>query len=128
VDENICLYVDRNMLKTVFRNLIQNSIKFTENNGQLTVLAADKDDFVEISVKDTGVGMTPDLLENIFKLGGIQSLSGTANEHGSGLGLLLCKEFVELEGGKIWVESSVGHGSEFKFTLPKIVNLVTDKQ
>lgn len=120
VPENIYLHVDKNMVKTIFRNLLQNSIKFTNPNGQITVYANENEEYIEITVKDTGIGLTRELIDKIFKSEKVNSLLGTANETGTGLGLLLCKEFVELEGGKIWVESILGEGSEFKFTLPRI--------
>jgi len=119
IPDNLCVYVDKNMVKTIFRNLIINAVKFTDTNGEISIFANENTEFVEITIKDTGIGLSPELVDTIFKLEGINSLTGTANENGTGLGLLLCKEFVEIEGGKIWVESILGHGSEFKFTLPK---------
>jgi len=119
VPENMRVFVDKNMIKTVFRNLIINSVKFTDINGEISITALDKDPFIEITIKDSGIGISAEIMDKLFDIGGITSLVGTANETGSGLGLLLCKEFIEIEGGKIWVESSLGSGSEFKFTLPK---------
>jgi len=119
ISENIYATVDKNMIKTIFRNLINNGIKFTPNGGIINISATENQDFVEISIKDSGNGLSPEILENLFKIEAIKSLTGTENEKGSGLGLILCKEFVEIEGGKIWVESSIGNGSEFKFTIPK---------
>jgi len=121
VGEDVYVFADKNMVRTIFRNMINNGIKFTENNGVIIIFADVKDDYIEISVKDNGVGMTKEILTSIFSESTIQSLPGTNNEKGTGLGLLLCKEFVEIEGGKIWVESEVGHGSLFKFTLPRFI-------
>jgi signal transduction histidine kinase len=119
IPENIYAFADKNMVKTIFRNLLNNAIKYTETNGDIFVFASEKEQFIEVTVKDTGIGITMEIIEKIFKIEGINSAQGTAEETGTGLGLLLCKEFVEIEGGKIWVESILGQGSEFKFTLPK---------
>jgi len=126
VPDNVCAFVDRNMVKTIFRNLINNAIKFTETDGEISIFAKQAEQFVEITVKDSGTGITQGIIEKLFKIEGISSLPGTANEKGSGLGLLLCKEFVEIEGGKIWVESTLGQGSEFKFTLPRYIDQNAD--
>jgi len=128
VPENCCVYVDKNMLKTIFRNLIINAVKFTDINGEISIFANESDHFIEITIKDTGIGLSTEIIEKIFKIEGITSLDGTANETGTGLGLLLCKEFIEIEGGKIWVESSLGNGSEFKFTLPKNIEQMIDNE
>jgi signal transduction histidine kinase len=113
------------MVKTIFRNLIVNATKFTDTNGEITICAIEKEHFVEISIKDTGIGLSPEIITKLFDIDEIISLEGTVNETGTGLGLLLCKEFVEIEGGKIWVESNLGQGSEFKFTLPKNYDHIT---
>jgi len=117
--ENFYVHVDRNMLKIITRNLLTNAIKYTETCGKINISAKETEQFIEITVKDNGIGITPDIIENIFDFNRFRSTEGTAHEKGTGLGLLLCKEFVEIEGGKIWVESVLGQGSEFKFTLPK---------
>jgi len=126
IPENWCVYVDKNMVKTIFRNLITNSAKFTDLNGEISISANDKGQFVEIAIKDTGIGLSEEIIEKLFDVEGVTSLVGTASESGSGIGLLLCKEFVEIEGGKIWVESVLGEGCEFKFTLPKSSNISND--
>lgn len=117
VDSHILIYADENMIDTVLRNLISNSIKFTYAKGEVQIYALVKDDFVEITVKDNGIGIPPEELKNLFNIEVKNTSIGTANEHGSGLGLILCKDFVEKNGGKIWVESIPNVGSEFKFTL-----------
>lgn len=116
--DEIEVYVDENMLRTVLRNLISNAIKFTKFGGDIRVYAISKQDRVEITVTDNGVGIDEEIRNKLFSLETNETSIGTANEKGSGLGLILCKEFVEKHGGKIWVESELGKGSDFKFTLP----------
>tara|TARA_R110002049_G_scaffold2052_1_gene14788 strand:- start:3592 stop:4983 length:1392 start_codon:yes stop_codon:yes gene_type:complete len=115
---DIELFTDKNILGTILRNLITNAIKFTNYGGQIEVVATTDQYQVEISISDNGVGMSEETIRNIFDLSTNVTLPGTANENGSGLGLVLCKEFVEKLGGRLWVESEVGIGSNFKFTLP----------
>lgn len=117
-DEEIKIFGDKNLLKTVFRNLISNAIKFTNPEGEIKIIAIKKNDWVEVTISDNGIGISKEKLNDFFNLSQIKSTVGTANEKGSGLGLILCKEFVEKHGGKIWVESKFGKGSDFKFTLP----------
>lgn len=117
-DVNLIIDADENMLSTVLRNLISNAIKFTEAKGKIQITSISKPKFVEITVKDSGVGISKSQIENLFCIESKSSNRGTESEQGSGLGLSLCKDFVERHGGKIWVESSLNKGSEFKFTLP----------
>ena len=112
------VHADANMLNTVVRNLISNAIKYTGEGGSITVSAIEKDGMVETSVADTGMGIKPENLEKLFRIDVNFSTKGTANEIGTGLGLILCKEFITRNEGKIWVESELGKGSTFKFTLP----------
>lgn len=112
------VYADREMLKTILRNLIQNAIKFTNSNGKIEIFAVKNIDNIEVTVSDNGIGMNDYIKENIFCVGKKKTLAGTADETGSGLGLILCSEFVKKHDGKIWVESELGKGSDFKFTLP----------
>jgi PAS domain S-box-containing protein len=117
------IITDHDLVNTVIRNLLSNAIKFTPKDGQVTISAnlvsgIEPNEFLEISVKDTGLGIAPENLEKLFKIGKSHSTSGTEGESGTGLGLMLCKEFVEKSGGKIWVESVVGKGSTFYFSLP----------
>ena len=104
---------DANMLQTIFRNLISNAIKFTPENGTIHIDTETKLKEVLISIKDSGVGINPATIPLLFKIDTIVSTPGTAKETGTGLGLVLCKEFVEKHGGRIWVESSVNEGSTF---------------
>jgi len=115
---HINVFADIDMLKTVLRNLISNAIKFTNKNGVISINAEQTDSYVTISVSDDGIGIAPDDLTKLFNISEVITTKGTAKETGTGLGLLICKEFVEKHGGKIWVESEVGKGSDFKFTLP----------
>lgn len=111
-------FCDEDMIKTVLRNLISNAIKFSNKGGTVKILFEEKDDKKIISVVDNGVGISETQLQRIFKIDTVSSTPGTNGERGTGLGLVLCKEFVEKNGGKIWVESEVGKGSTFSFSLP----------
>jgi len=117
VNKEVTAYCDLQMTKAILRNLISNAIKFT-THGTITVDAIKNEAFTEIKVIDTGVGIPKDILSKLFEIDGGISTSGTNNEKGTGLGLIICKELVEKQGGKIWVESAVGKGSAFIFTLP----------
>ncbi|HAG16118.1 MAG TPA: hypothetical protein DCG69_06270 [Bacteroidales bacterium] len=109
---------DPNMIATVIRNLLSNSLKFTQEGGQILIRTEQKADMVEFSISDNGKGILPEDLKRIFEDKGNQASKGTANETGTGLGLLLAKEFIQQNGGLIWVESKPGKGSLFTFTLP----------
>ena len=117
INTTIEIVADENLLKTIFRNLISNAIKYTPRNGLVIVKAENVNNKIEISIKDTGIGISEKEKQEIFRIDKLYSKPGTNNEKGSGLGLILCKEFVERLGGNIWVESQEGYGSEFKFTL-----------
>lgn len=119
VSEDLMVKADKNMILTVVRNLISNAIKFTNDDGKVDLTAKANRKDVELTVADTGVGMDEEVAKIIFDPYSGHSTRGTKGEKGTGLGLNLCKEFVEKNGGKIWVESKVGEGSKFKFTLPK---------
>jgi len=112
------VYADVNMLKTILRNLISNAIKYTHSNGEITISALQNQNNIEITVSDNGVGMNEETRNKLFKIDTNITTTGTANEKGSGLGLILCKEFVEKHGGEIWVKSELGKGSAFIFSLP----------
>lgn len=113
------VYAHKASVKTVVRNLISNAIKFTPNGGTITVKASEGKGEVIVSIADTGVGMPPEVVKKLFRIESKHSTQGTANEKGTGLGLILCKEFVEKNGGMILVESEVDKGSVFHFTLPE---------
>jgi PAS domain S-box-containing protein len=117
IPDNLIVMADRNMLNTILRNLISNALKFTSANGKVGIKAITKGNTTEISVEDTGTGIKQEDISKIFEIGSSFSKRGTENEKGTGLGLLLCKEFVEKHGGHIWVESEEGKGSTFFFTI-----------
>ncbi len=119
VNYNTTVFADINMITTTIRNLISNAIKFSFPNGLIKISVKNIDNFIEISIIDNGIGISNEDLSKIFKLDAHFKKEGTAHEQGTGLGLILCKEFVEKNGGWIWAESEPGKGSSFKFTLPK---------
>jgi len=106
------------MTETILRNLISNAIKFTNPDGSVLVSSKTDNDFIVIKVTDTGVGMEPENILKLFRVDVSHSALGTAKETGSGLGLILCKELVEKQKGKIWVESKKDIGTTFSFILP----------
>ncbi len=112
---------DLMMVKTILRNLLGNAIKYTGKGGVICISAQEREPFIEIEVRDTGTGITYANQNKLFKKGQLQSTNGTNNEKGSGLGLMLCKEFVEIHGGNISIESEPGNGSLIKFTLPHYI-------
>jgi PAS domain S-box-containing protein len=119
----VSVFADIEMLKTVLRNLVSNAIKFTNKYGTIIISTLETDSKMIISVLDKGVGIIPENLIKLFDITQVMTTPGTTKETGTGLGLLLCKEFVEKHGGKIWVDSVYGKGSDFKFTLPKQMGL-----
>jgi len=116
--EKIKLKADVNMLKTVLRNLISNAIKFTRKNGKISVYTESNQHEVIIIISDNGIGISNKNIAKLWDLSKDFKKKGTADEGGTGFGLALCKEFVEKHGGKIWVESKLEKGSDFKFTIP----------
>jgi signal transduction histidine kinase len=116
--ENLIIMADRNMIRTVLRNLVSNAIKFTHKNGKIEVKAITDNQMVEISVVDNGVGMSKDTINKLFRIDSDLSTPGTENEKGTGLGLVLCKEFIEKHGSRLLVESELARGSTFRFSLP----------
>ncbi len=116
--KNTIVLADKAMIGTILRNLVSNAIKFTHPGGKIIISAEEKPDEWLVCVSDNGVGIKPDTIEKLFRIDQNTSTSGTQNESGTGLGLILCKDFVEKHGGKIWVESEVGKGSKFCFTIP----------
>ncbi|MCX6157316.1 MAG: PAS domain S-box protein [Ignavibacteriae bacterium] len=116
--ENVFIEADKTMLETILRNLISNALKFSNKGGSVTISAESNKKDVNISVKDTGIGMDDELKSQIFRIDKKSGRKGTANEPSTGLGLLLCKEFAEKNNGKITIKSEVGKGSEFIVTFP----------
>ncbi|MCG2461020.1 tetratricopeptide repeat-containing sensor histidine kinase [Flavobacteriaceae bacterium F89] len=119
VPENTLSYVDGHQIDIVIRNLISNALKFTPENGTITIDAEESNNFWQVSVKDTGVGMDLVTQKNLFNKNNYSTTYGTNNEKGTGLGLSLSKEMVEKNKGKIWMESTMGKGTCFYFTVPK---------
>lgn len=114
--------IDKDMFKTIIRNLLINAIKFTPEKGEVLLainIKPDDEDYVEIKVKDNGIGIPEDIKDTLFQMGDTKSTLGTFNEPGTGLGLNICHDFIKIHGGNIWVESEIGKGSTFYFTLPK---------
>ena len=118
VDDNLYVYSDENMLSSVIQNLISNAVKFTNVGGKVLIKTLSQNDIVEVSIKDNGVGIDEEKLENLFKIDHASSSKGTSNEKGTGLGLIIAKELIEKQGGTLKVDSAVGKGSTFIFTLP----------
>jgi PAS domain S-box-containing protein len=119
IPKNLIVSVDENMFKTVFRNLVENAIKFTLAGGKVEINAQNAGNNILVSVTDNGVGIKAANIEKLFKIETGFSTPGTRNEKGTGLGLILCREFVEKHNGQIWAESIEGKGSTFNFTIPR---------
>lgn len=119
LSRNTLAWSDGNQIDIVIRNLISNAIKFTPTNGMITITSREESNHWEISVRDTGIGIEKEVLDNLFCDKNNHSTYGTDNEKGTGLGLTLCKEMVEKNKGTIWVESIVNRGTTFYFTVPK---------
>jgi PAS domain S-box-containing protein len=118
VTESVNAYADKKMINSVLSNLLWNAVKFTNRKGTVTINSKKiENEMIEITVSDTGMGIGKDIVDKLFTIGEKTNRKGTEGEPSTGLGLLLCKEFVEVNGGKIWVESEEGVGSTFYFTL-----------
>lgn len=120
VDSERLVYADKDMIATIVRNLVFNAIKFSRKGSEIILKATDSDQGLQISVIDSGVGIPPETISKLFRIDTNISIQGTEGETGTGLGLVICREFVEKHGGRIWVESELGKGSVFSFTLPEI--------
>ncbi|MBA4405965.1 hypothetical protein C0389_01695 [bacterium] len=118
IHKNTSVFADRNMFETLIRNLIANAIKFTRDGGLIEIDSRIVRNFLEVSIMDNGIGIEPKNINKLFRIDESFSTRGTKNETGTGLGLILCKEFVEKNNGKIWIESEVGKWTKVKFTLP----------
>ncbi|BAX80057.1 sensor histidine kinase [Labilibaculum antarcticum] len=115
---NVPVFADKAMISTVLRNLISNGVKFTHPGGKIIISVVENQSELKVLVSDNGVGIPKDKVQKIFHINQNYTTLGTNKEKGTGLGLLLCKEFVEKHEGNIWVESEEGKGSIFYFTLP----------
>lgn len=120
IDKNICVFADTNLLMSVFRNLLNNAVKFTRPGGTIRLGAEDKEDRVCIFVSDSGIGIPEERIPTLFRMDELKTTTGTEGEKGTGLGLVICKDFIERMGGSLEVESREGKGSVFRFCLPKI--------
>lgn len=118
IKEGLLAFADENMIKTILRNLISNGIKFSKNKGKIVLEAKMEDNRIVYIVSDNGIGIKPADLKKLFRIDINPNSIGNSKEKGTGLGLILCKEFVEINGGEIWVESKLDEGSIFKFSIP----------
>lgn len=118
ISDSLIAFADHNMVSTVLRNLVSNAIKFTNRNGTIQLKALRQNNKVQITVSDSGIGIDEARKNNLFGINEKMVTAGTENEQGTGLGLVLCQEFITKHKEKIWVESQVGKGSDFIFTLP----------
>ena len=119
IPEDLTIKADKNMIQTVIRNLVSNAVKFTSNGGKINVWAhTASEQQIEIAIQDSGIGMSQSIIDNLFRIYFQTSQKGTEGEDSTGLGLILCKEFIEKHNGKIYVESEVDKGSIFRITLP----------
>ena len=118
IDDRLSVHADENMLSTVLRNLLSNAIKYTGERGSIRIASRVEGEFAVVTVSDTGMGMSDETCRRLFLRRNHVSLPGTGGESGTALGLVICREFVERNGGSIWVESREGKGSDFHFTVP----------
>jgi len=116
--QNATVLADKAMISTILRNLISNAIKFTNQGGKIIISAEQKQDELLVTINDNGVGIKKADFEKLFRIDESYSTKGTQNEQGTGIGLILCKEFISKHNGKIWIESELGKGSTFYFTIP----------
>ena len=119
ISENTTVFADNNIIQAVIRNILSNAIKFTPKGGSISIQSEEDYKNTIISITDTGIGMNSKIIENLFTLDVQNNRKGTNDEPSTGLGLILCKDFVEKHGGKIWMESEEGKGSTFYFNFPK---------
>jgi signal transduction histidine kinase len=118
IPDGMEIFADKYMLETILRNMTSNAIKYTQQDGFVKLIAKEKKHHLLFTVSDNGIGMTETELNRLFTLEKNQSKPGTEQEEGTGLGLMLCKEFIEKHGGEIWVKSTVNKGTKFSFTIP----------
>jgi Signal transduction histidine kinase len=117
IPENLKVFADRNVIQMVVRNLLSNALKFTKEGGKVSISAKAVENIVNVSVKDSGIGMSKNLIDYLFRLDVTTNRKGTNGEPSTGLGLIICKELIEKQGGKLWVESKEGIGSVFHFSM-----------
>ncbi|MGE5412400.1 MAG: sensor histidine kinase, partial [Clostridiales bacterium] len=125
VQKNTFAFADKNILETVLRNLLSNAIKFTCEGGKVAVRSKDMGNQISVMVEDSGIGMSKEKLDKIFRIDTVFSTKGTCGETGSGLGMVLSKDLVEKNGGSISVTSILNEGSTFAFTLPSLKQVET---
>jgi len=119
LERDMTVLADPNLLNTVLRNLLSNAVKFSEEGGQVKVSGKKVEhDFVEVSIEDQGIGIAPEDIQKLFRIDMSTKTIGESTKKGTGFGLILCKEFIEKQGGQIQVESELHKGSIFKFRLP----------
>jgi signal transduction histidine kinase len=122
IEDDLAIYADEYMAGSILRNLVTNALKFTPKGGTITISALPAaNNMVEISIRDTGIGMDKKMVDNLFQLDINTSRKGTDGESSTGLGLIICKDFVEKHGGKLEVESDVDVGSVFTVNLPQLI-------
>jgi len=119
INEGHIVKADKNMLKIILRNLLTNAVKYSYTGGVVIIKSIDRNFEIEISITDSGIGIEENDIDKLFHIDSKYSTNGTLNEQGTGLGLILCKEFIEKHGGRIWIDSKIEKGCTFKFTLPK---------
>jgi signal transduction histidine kinase len=119
ISQNTNVTIDVNSLTTIVRNLLINAIKFTPNGGSIELNSKQMQNHIELSIKDTGVGMTPDTIDRLFRLDENFTMPGTNNEKGTGLGLIICNDLLTLNAWKMNIKSEPGHGTTFKILIPK---------
>lgn len=119
LSDELKVYSDSNLINTVIRNLVNNAIKFTGDGGTITLSVDSNMKNYQVNISDTGIGMSELALENLFRIDVNTTTLGTNNEKGTGLGLIVCKEFINIIGGDIWATSELGKGTTFSFTIPK---------
>jgi signal transduction histidine kinase len=118
IEDGIYVFADRKMLLSILQNIVSNSLKHTPNEGKITISARRKEDKIIVGIKDTGTGMSEEIMKNLFTPQIISLSNARKDGNGAGIGLLLVKSFIEQNGGEIWAESIEGQGSSFYFTLP----------
>jgi signal transduction histidine kinase len=127
ISEDTLIYTDLDLVNCVIRNLLSNAIKYTPIEGKISIDCLENESYATLIVSDTGTGIPGEFAEKLFNTENYVSVTGLMQEKGSGLGLKLCKEFVELNGGTIWLKSEKSLGTQFFFTVPKTSMVVPDK-